>query len=143
MGLLDLYNSGSTTLNIILTDLTTSYPSTNTGTPTTYANPGGPIIPFHQLYTDDSDTDTEASIKYHKYHPNNNTLDVNLPHRESHSEPGLGNEIRETFLRDRTNKWRIDNTIVPTIPEINFDMCKDLPIYSYIRMVDWIVLEKI
>ena len=92
----------------------------------------------HQLDTD-TYTDTEASIKYHKYDPNNNTLDVNLPHRESHSEFGLGNEIRETFLRDRTNKWRIDNTIVPTIPEIN----KDLPIYSYIRLVDWIVLEKI
>lgn len=31
-------------------DLVTQYPATVTGTPNIFSNPGGPIVPFHQIY---------------------------------------------------------------------------------------------
>lgn len=50
MGLLDLYLASQAQLNILDPDLVTQYPSTNTGTPTSTANPG-PVLPFDQVYS--------------------------------------------------------------------------------------------
>ncbi len=52
MGLLTIYTlQGSTMLGSLLNpDLTTQYPSTVTGTPNASNNPGGPIVPFYQIY---------------------------------------------------------------------------------------------
>ena len=52
MGLLTRYILQSSTMlgNLLNPDLTTQYPATVTGTPNTSNNPGGPIIPFHQIY---------------------------------------------------------------------------------------------
>lgn len=57
MGLLDIYldlvnNYGGTALNLLnISDFVTQYPLTNTGTPTTTQNPGGPVQPFEQKYS--------------------------------------------------------------------------------------------
>ena len=50
--LLDLYTlKGSKMLGSLLNpDLTTQYPATVTGTPNASNNPGGPIVPFRQIY---------------------------------------------------------------------------------------------
>jgi hypothetical protein len=50
MGLLDIYLASQNQLNILDPDLVTQYPSTNTGTPTSAANPG-PVLPFDQEYS--------------------------------------------------------------------------------------------
>ena len=52
MGLLTIYTlQGSTMLGSLLNpDLTTQYPATVTGTPNASNNPGGPIVPFYQIY---------------------------------------------------------------------------------------------
>ena len=50
--LLDLYTlKGSKMLGSLLNpDLTTQYPALATGTPNIFNNPGGPIVPFRQIY---------------------------------------------------------------------------------------------
>jgi hypothetical protein len=61
--LLDLYTlKGSKMLGSLLNpDLTTQYPATVTGTPNTFSNPGGPIVPFHQIYNFARNGDTYLS----------------------------------------------------------------------------------
>tara|TARA_B110000503_G_scaffold41086_1_gene67627 strand:+ start:726 stop:1214 length:489 start_codon:yes stop_codon:yes gene_type:complete len=63
MGLLTKYTlQGSTMLGSLLNpDLTTQYPATVTGTPNTFSNPGGPIVPFHQIYNFARNGDTYLS----------------------------------------------------------------------------------
>lgn len=63
MGLLTRYTlQGSTMLGSLLNpDLTTQYPSTVTGTPNVFSNPGGPIVPFHQIYNFARNGDTYLS----------------------------------------------------------------------------------
>ena len=50
MGLLDIYLASQEQLTTLDSDLVTQYPSTNTGLPTAFANPG-PVIPFNQEYS--------------------------------------------------------------------------------------------
>lgn len=61
--LLDLYTlKGSKMLGSLLNpDLTTQYPALTTGTPNTFSNPGGPIVPFRQIYNFARNGDTYLS----------------------------------------------------------------------------------
>jgi hypothetical protein len=99
----------------------------------------------HEMAETETETKTEsyeadlAKPIYHTYNSETNTMDIRLPHREAHTEPGLGNEIRNTFLKDKKNRWVIDKSINPTIPVLD----KKQPIYSYAKMVDWIVMVKV
>jgi hypothetical protein len=69
MGLLNLYLANLEQLNILDPDLVTQYPSTNTGTPTSTANPG-PLTPFDQVYS--------ATNTYLEYIQNvNNSINEN------------------------------------------------------------------
>ena len=94
------------------------------------------------MWIDCSKIKSDDRSKYYNYDKKNNILNINLPHKESHSEPGLGNEIFESFVnvKNDTNRWVIDNTI-QKFDELQID--KNLPIYSYIKLVNWIVLVKV
>lgn len=75
MGLLDIYNNGGTQLNQLYDDFSTQYPPTNTGTPTTTQNPGGPVVPFHQQYNNEN-TYIEVAYNQLSLSPRITNLDV-------------------------------------------------------------------
>ena len=74
--------------------------------------------------------------KYYKYDKTTNKMEINLPHRELHIEPGLGNSLIKSFVS--TNKWKINDSI-----KIESNTVDDLPIKEYIELIDWVVLKKI
>jgi len=74
--------------------------------------------------------------KYYEYDKNMDVIKIMLPHRETHIEPKLGNEIIDSFV----NKgWNIDNDMNNIIiPQIN----NEFSISSYIELINWISLIK-
>jgi hypothetical protein len=93
-----------------------------------------------------------SDSEFFSWNEETNTLDVNLPHRPPHSEPGLANVTdyfvgasSVAFSSDESNnilpknRWVIDRTINIEVPEID----SELPISAYTRLINWIVLVKI
>ena len=75
---------------------------------------------------------------YASYNKETNKLTVNLPHRGEHSEPGLGEEIINSFVNGK-NKWTIDKELMK-LGKDDFDI--NLPISEYIKLVNFIVMIK-
>jgi hypothetical protein len=71
--------------------------------------------------------------KYYKYDKTTNKMEINLPHRDLHIEPGLGNSLIKSFISN--NKWKINSIKI----ELKVD---DIPIKEYINLIDWVVLKK-
>jgi hypothetical protein len=110
------------------------------------------------MWIDSSKINSDS--EFFSWNEQTNTLDVNLPHRPPHSEPGLGN-VTDYFVAASSvgssvsassvgssdesnnilpkNRWVIDRTINIEVPEID----SELPISAYTRLINWIVLVKI
>ena len=83
---------------------------------------------------------TTDKSKYYKYDEITNQMDINLPHRDSHIEPGLGNSLIELLVSN--NKWKINDSIKELQNDLSGIINDKLPIKEYIELIDWVVLKK-
>jgi len=92
------------------------------------------------MWIDSSKIDESVESEFYSYSVETNTLNINLPHRPAHSEPGLGNII-DYFIKSPNirSRWVIDHTLKIDIPEIDYK----LPISTYMNLINWMVLVKI
>lgn len=73
---------------------------------------------------------------YYQYDRSTNKMTIRLPHRETHNEPGLGNEM---VLKLQKHGWSIDKSI--KIEKQFID--KTNKIYQYMELINWIVMIKL
>ena len=87
------------------------------------------------MWIDSSKINSSVQSKYYTFNKNSNQLTVNLPHRATHIESGLGNKVIESFC----DKWIIDEYLMNLINETYDEKCK---IASYISLINYIVMIK-
>ena len=87
------------------------------------------------MWVDSSKIDSSVQSDYYSFNENTNQLTVNLPHRSTHVEAGLGNEIMDSFYND----WSIDTSLMDLINETYDEKCK---ISSYIKLINYVVMIK-
>jgi SAM-dependent methyltransferase len=73
---------------------------------------------------------------YYQYDKSSNKMTIRLPHRETHNEPGLGNEM---VIKLQKHGWSIDNSIQIENPYID----KTHKIYQYMDLINWFVMVKL
>lgn len=78
----------------------------------------------------------ETNSSYYELIDNKKQVIIKLPHREKHIEPTLS---YTTIIKSLKDEWNINNKLsYVNILNIN----KALPIYDYIKIINWLVLEK-
>jgi len=87
------------------------------------------------MWIDCSKINTSALSEYYSYDKDTNQLTVNLPHRPTHNEAGLGNEIFESFC----DKWSEDTQLMSLVNETFDEKCKISP---YISLINYVILIK-
>lgn len=89
----------------------------------------------------DSDSDSGSESRYYSFDSESNVLNVNLPHRPPHSEPGLGSFAKHFIDPSIAAKmrWVIDRTVNIDVPIID----QSLEISQYMKLINWLVLVKI
>lgn len=97
---------------------------------------------FFAMWIDHTKISDVSKSEFYNMDKKTNILNVNLPHKEPHSEPCLGSEIIESFINttNNTNHWQVDNSIGP-IDTLPIDSSN--PISEYIKLINWIVLVKV
>ncbi len=85
------------------------------------------------MWVDSSKINSQS--KYYDYDKLTNKLTVNLPHRQTHIEPGLGDKVIKSFEKE----WIIDELIMNTINEKYDSECKISP---YIKLINYVVFVK-
>ena len=93
------------------------------------------------MWIDYSKINNCETSEYYSYDKDTNQLTVNLPHRPEHTEPGLGEEIFNSFNNhvSTKDKWIVDNTIMKSI-DTTFK--SEYSISKYMNLVNFIVLIK-
>lgn len=90
------------------------------------------------MWIDHSKLSKGSKNKYASYNSTNNQLTVNLPHRSEHTEPGLSDEIVNSFINGK-DKWTIDEELMKIV---NIEIDLNLPISEYIKLINFIVMTK-
>jgi len=93
------------------------------------------------MWIDSSKINSDLESKFYTFDMESNILNVNLPHRPKHSEPGLGSFIKDFTDISLPNKlrWVIDRTVQIDVPEID----QSLEISQYMNLINYLVLVKI
>lgn len=93
------------------------------------------------MWIDSSKIESDSKSDYYTFDKETNILTVRLPHRDEHTEPGLGEKIFKSFTNNSRNRhnWIVDTTINIAKPNID----TSLKIYDYIKLINHIVLIKL